>query len=155
MSGRSYRSAFPVDVQASCKLFVSLIVSQGIRKNMANRGVKCWDPSNSQDWDKMDVSAICTKRMMRDIEAILQEEKSGSLGIFIYPNSENICKLRALIVGPPDTPYDGGFFEFYLRVPPGYPIAAPRVRLLTTGDSTVRFGPNLYATGMVCLSILG
>eukprot|EP00731_Ephydatia_muelleri_P032698 Em0024g242a len=31
----------------------------------------------------------------------------------------------------------------------------PRVRLLTTGGGTVRFNPNLYPNGKVCLSILG
>jgi len=35
------------------------------------------------------------------------------------------------------------------------PIRAPRCRLLTTGNNTVRFNPNLYRNGKVCLSILG
>ena len=29
------------------------------------------------------------------------------------------------------------------------------MKLLTTGGGTVRFNPNLYANGKVCLSILG
>ena len=48
-----------------------------------------------------------------------------------------------------------GYFQFYVRCPPDYPISNPRVRLLTTGDNTVRFNPNLYANGKVCLSLLG
>lgn len=35
------------------------------------------------------------------------------------------------------------------------PIRSPRCRLLTTGNGTVRFNPNLYNNGKVCLSILG
>lgn len=64
-------------------------------------------------------------------------------------------QIHALITGPFDTPYEGGFFYFVIRCPPDYPIRAPRVKLITTGDNQVRFNPNLYKNGKVCLSILG
>lgn len=64
-------------------------------------------------------------------------------------------QIHALITGPFDTPYEGGFFYFVIRCPPDYPIRAPRVKLMTTGDNQVRFNPNLYKNGKVCLSILG
>lgn len=32
---------------------------------------------------------------------------------------------------------------------------APKVNLTTTGGGSVRFNPNLYANGKVCLSLLG
>ena len=60
-----------------------------------------------------------------------------------------------LITGPFATPYEGGFFLFELRMPNDYPHRPPRVKLLTTGGGRVRFNPNLYACGKVCLSILG
>ncbi|MEQ2188636.1 ubiquitin-conjugating enzyme E2 Ze, partial [Goodea atripinnis] len=56
---------------------------------------------------------------------------------------------------PFDTPYEGGFFLFLFRCPPDYPIHPPRVKLITTGQNTVRFNPNFYRNGKVCLSILG
>lgn len=64
-------------------------------------------------------------------------------------------QIHALITGPFDTPYEGGFFYFLIRCPPDYPIRAPRVKLVTTGGGRVRFNPNLYKNGKVCLSILG
>lgn len=64
-------------------------------------------------------------------------------------------QLHVLITGPFDTPYEGGFFHFQLRFPPNYPLASPRMRFMTTGGGTVRFNPNLYHNGKVCLSILG
>ena len=67
----------------------------------------------------------------------------------------HIFQIHALITGPFDTPYEGGFFYFIIRCPPDYPIRAPRVKLMTTGDNQVRFNPNLYKNGKVCLSILG
>ena len=67
----------------------------------------------------------------------------------------SFLQLSVLIIGPFDTPYEGGFFQFLLRFPPNYPFSPPRVKFLTTGDGTVRFNPNLYRNGKVCLSTLG
>ncbi len=53
-------------------------------------------------------------------------------------------QIHALITGPFDTPYEGGFFLFLFRCPPDYPIHPPRVKLITTGHNTVRFNPNFY-----------
>jgi ubiquitin-conjugating enzyme E2 Z len=58
-------------------------------------------------------------------------------------------------VGPFDTPYEGGFFYFRVNFLDDYPQTAPKVKLITTGGGSVRFNPNLYANGKVCLSILG
>lgn len=52
------------------------------------------------------------------------------------------------------SPYDGGAFLFDLFVPPTYPRSPPKVTLATTGGGTVRFNPNLYLDGYVCLTIL-
>jgi ubiquitin-protein ligase len=63
--------------------------------------------------------------------------------------------MRALITGPDDTPYASGVFEFDIYLPPSYPAVPPKVTLLTTGNGTIHFSPNLYPCGKVCLSILG
>ena len=63
--------------------------------------------------------------------------------------------VHALIIGPFDTPYEGGFFYFIINFPDDYPHQPPKAKLMTTGGGTVRFNPNLYANGKVCLSILG
>jgi baculoviral IAP repeat-containing protein 6 len=57
--------------------------------------------------------------------------------------------------GPEDTPYAGGLFTFDVMCPSDYPNRAPKVNLATTGGGTVRFNPNLYNCGKVCLSLLG
>lgn len=60
-----------------------------------------------------------------------------------------------LISGPKDTPYENGLFEFHAYLPDNYPNTAPQVLLHTTGNGSVRFNPNLYDSGKVCLSLLG
>lgn len=42
-----------------------------------------------------------------------------------------------------------------MRFPTDYPNTPPRVLIMTTSSGTVRFNPNLYNSGKVCLSILG
>ena len=48
-----------------------------------------------------------------------------------------------------------GLFEFDIFFPNNYPNVPPKCQFLTTGAGSVRFNPNLYADGKVCLSILG
>lgn len=111
-----------------------------------------WDPLHCADWDAQIPSATCLARIKRDISGVFKDPPPG---MFISPDPDNITRIHALVVGPFDTPYEGGFFYFVIRCPPDYPIRAPRCRLMTTGNSTVRFNPNLYRNGKVCLSILG
>jgi len=75
--------------------------------------------------------------------------------ICVRSDEHNMGALRALILPPADTPYGGGAFEFDIFLPANYPNACPKVHFLTTGGGTVRFNPNLYDCGKVCLSLLG
>ncbi|KAF9427500.1 hypothetical protein BGZ76_002322, partial [Entomortierella beljakovae] len=63
--------------------------------------------------------------------------------------------IKAMITGPPDTPYCLGQFEFSLQFPKDYPTNPPKVLALTTNHGRTRFNPNIYSGGKVCLSILG
>ncbi len=60
-----------------------------------------------------------------------------------------------MISGPKDTPYENGLFIFHAYFPSTYPNKEPGVLIDTTGMNTVRFNPNLYSNGKVCLSLLG
>jgi baculoviral IAP repeat-containing protein 6 len=60
-----------------------------------------------------------------------------------------------MITGPEDTPYSCGCFIFDVYFPSMFPDIAPKINLQTTGGGTVRFNPNLYVDGKVCLSLLG
>lgn len=70
--------------------------------------------------------------------------------------SNDINIITFAIVGPKDTPYHNGVFEFHAYFPDGYPASIPKVLLYTNDNGKVRFNPNLYAhEGKVCLSLLG
>jgi len=65
----------------------------------------------------------------------------------------NQCQM--LIIPADNTPYAGGCFIFDILLPSDYPNVVPQCNLQTTGGGSVRFNPNLYNCGKVCLSLLG
>ncbi|KAH7022614.1 ubiquitin-conjugating enzyme/RWD-like protein [Ilyonectria destructans] len=67
----------------------------------------------------------------------------------------DVRNVKALIMGPHETPYEFGFFEFAIRFHKEYPSKSPNVQCATTNGGRCRFNPNIYANGKVCLSILG
>ena len=77
------------------------------------------------------------------------------LSIAVACRESDVRHVRALIIGPPETPYEYGFFELDVRFGKDYPIKSPSVRCITTNGNKTRFNPNIYSCGKVCLSILG
>jgi baculoviral IAP repeat-containing protein 6 len=78
-----------------------------------------------------------------------------SSSVFVRIDEQHMDVMKVLITGPDDTPYSGGCFLFDIYFPPTYPNTPPLVNLQTTGNGSVRFNPNLYNCGKVCLSLLG
>ena len=75
--------------------------------------------------------------------------------VFVRAVDGRLDLIRALITGPEETPYANGCFIFDIHLPGNYPTSPPKFKLLTTGNGKVRFNPNLYNCGKVCLSLLG
>jgi ubiquitin-protein ligase len=96
----------------------------------------------------------CMKRLSTEIPTLASELPiHQDASIFLRVDENNPRAMRALITGPPDTPYDSGIFIFDIYIPPNYPNDVPMVNFTNTGNK--RFNPNLYNCGKVCLSILG
>ncbi|KAL1435234.1 hypothetical protein MTO96_011156 [Rhipicephalus appendiculatus] len=109
------------------------------------------------DWDPVrfeleQTSPQCLSRVLHDLMNLINNPLTG---VYTTPVELDCTRIHALVVGPPGTPYEGGFFHFLMQCPPDYPMRPPRVRLMNTDDQTVSFNPNLYDSGMVCLDILG
>lgn len=96
------------------------------------------------------MSDINIQRLAKDIKNILREPIEN---IYYRHDEENILKGYALIIGPPDTPYQNGYYFFEFTFPETYPFLPPKVKYYTN-DGFTRFNPNFYVCGKVCLSIL-
>lgn len=73
--------------------------------------------------------------------------------VFARVDSTNSRKMRVLITGPGDTPYDSGVFMFDIFITDDYPTSCPKMQFKNHGG--VRMNPNMYNCGKVCLSLLG
>ncbi|XP_037286351.2 ubiquitin-conjugating enzyme E2 Z [Rhipicephalus microplus] len=111
-----------------------------------------WDPTAPRQLNVGTPSDQCLHKVRRDILDVYALPISG---VVITPVEKDVTRIHGLLLGPPGTPYEGGFFRFVLKCPPDFPARPPLVKLLTTGDGQVRFAPNLNEDGMVCLSLLG
>lgn len=112
-------------------------------------GYKSWNPSQKRNQGEIPPTVLM--RIKKDLREFYSENMEN---IHVIPDEADITQVHALITGPKDTPYQYGFFYFFLRFESDYPMHPPKVRLMTTSRN-VRFNPNLYESGKVCLSILG
>merc|ERR1711998_350159 len=64
-------------------------------------------------------------------------------------DDSNVFEWQICIVGPPDTLYEGGFFNAIMTFPDDYPNMPPKLRFTTD-----IWHPNVYEDGGVCISIL-
>ena len=98
------------------------------------------------------ISKNTMSRLLKDVKQILRNPLIEN-GIYYIHDDTNMMKGYALIIGPDDTPYFGGYYFFELDYPLDYPHSPPKVTYWTNG-SNIRFNPNLYTSGKVCVSIL-
>ncbi|MFY7728005.1 MAG: ubiquitin-conjugating enzyme E2 [Flavobacterium sp.] len=98
------------------------------------------------------ISKETIHRLMRDIKQIVKHPLTEQ-GIYYVHDDTDMMKGYAMIVGPSDTPYFGGFYFFEFEFPRDYPHSPPKVTYCTNGEN-IRFNPNLYTCGKVCVSIL-
>jgi ubiquitin-conjugating enzyme E2 Z len=92
------------------------------------------------------------QRLVKDVKEINKCPLSDH-GIFYKHDEDDMLIGRALIVGQKDTPYFAGNYFFRVQFPEDYPYKPPLIISCTQGER-IRFNPNLYTNGKVCLSIL-
>jgi ubiquitin-protein ligase len=73
--------------------------------------------------------------------------------IFFCIQKNNVNKIRFIISGPKNTPYELGLLIFDMTMGANFPSKPPQVNFSNNGGK--RFNPNLYDSGKVCLSLLG
>ena len=104
-----------------------------------------------------------TKRILNELKELQESvEIFKESGIHYYFKDENIEKVYIMLLGPEDTPYEKGFYFFTLEYPENYPMVPPNMKFCTNGSLfnylqkpiKIRFNPNLYTSGKVCLSML-
>ena len=89
-------------------------------------------------------SALILRKQLNDLKKHPVEGFSAGL-----VDENNIYKWEVLIVGPPDTLYEGGIFKAHLTFPTNYPQRPPKMKFISE-----IWHPNIHSNGDVCISIL-
>eukprot|EP01038_Epipyxis_sp_PR26KG_P011629 gene11629-15576_t len=92
------------------------------------------------------MSTAARKRLMRDFKRL---QKDSPTGIQAAPMDNNVMNWQAVIIGPDDTPWEGGTFRLLIEFNEDYPQKPPAVRFLSR-----IYHPNVYLDGKICLDIL-
>ncbi|KAL9710544.1 Ubiquitin-conjugating enzyme E2 15 [Leucoagaricus gongylophorus] len=100
--------------------------------------------SNSTPPRPVSTSALTLKRQLAELTKNPVEGFSAGL-----VDDSNFYEWEIMIIGPPDTLYEGGFFKARLTFPEQYPLLPPKMKFLSE-----MWHPSIYSDGNVCISIL-
>lgn len=92
----------------------------------------------------VDQSSLLLRRQLQELNKHPVEGFSAGL-----LDDSNIFHWELMIMGPPDTLYEGGFFKAHLIFPKEYPMMPPKMNFVSE-----IWHPNVHKTGEVCISIL-
>ncbi len=146
------------------------------QKNNSSRYVEALKPymigsvnmkkSNTSDFDHFyngllkgkssSPSASKNKRINSEIKMLSKNlPLNYTNSIFLKYDESRMDLMKSLIIGSDDTPYANGLFFYDIFLDDTYPSSPPKMNLITTGMNSIRFNPNLYTNGYICLSLLG
>jgi ubiquitin-conjugating enzyme E2 D/E len=90
---------------------------------------------------------MAIKRLQKEILEMTRDAPANcSAGLV---KEDDLFNWQATIIGPTETPYEGGIFYLKILFPPDYPFKSPKI----TFDTKI-YHPNINSTGSICLDIL-
>ncbi|KAI1613721.1 putative glutaryl-CoA dehydrogenase [Exophiala viscosa] len=92
-----------------------------------------------------DIHALILGRAITGLQAFIDPPSSCSAG----PMGDDLFHWQATIMGPSDSPFQGGVFFLSIHFPTDYPFKPPKVNFTTR-----IYHPNINSNGSICLDIL-
>ncbi|ORX56765.1 ubiquitin-conjugating enzyme [Hesseltinella vesiculosa] len=92
-----------------------------------------------------------SRRLLKELKEYSKVDPSHPEITYIGPaDDDNLMEWTAHLKGLSGTPYEGGTFELFIKVPSHYPMQPPTISFVTTVCH-----PNVHIkTGEICLDIL-
>jgi len=80
---------------------------------------------------------------------LMEFSKQANDGFSAGLVGDDLFNWEIIIIGPPETPYEGGYFKARLVFPRDYPMKPPKMKFISK-----IWHPNVHSNGDVCISIL-
>jgi ubiquitin-conjugating enzyme E2 D/E len=89
---------------------------------------------------------MAMKRLQKEL---LEMEKDAPANCSAGLLKDDLFTWQATIIGPTETPYEGGIFNLKILFPADYPFKSPKITF-----ETKIYHPNINSNGSICLDIL-
>ena len=88
---------------------------------------------------------MASKHILKELKTI--EDASECYRAVLV--NDDMYHWEASIIGPDESPYEGGTFRLDIRIPSDFPLHPPRIKF-----KTKIYHPNIHLTGAICIDIL-